>query len=65
MPTVEVPDLADGPVVIRLAGAEPIEVTAKDTKIRCKDEELPAVLAAFAEATVVAPKSAVRAAEES
>lgn len=56
--TVEVPDLDDGPVVIRTPLIEPFELTAKDGKIRCTPEQLPAVQAAFATTTVVAPKSA-------
>jgi hypothetical protein len=49
MSTFTVPDLDDGPVVIRLAGAEPVELSAKGGKITTKtDEEAAAVRAAFA-----------------
>jgi hypothetical protein len=49
MSTFTVPDLDDGPVVIRHGSAEPIELTVKGGKITTKtDAEAAAVRAAFA-----------------
>lgn len=56
MPTVKVPDLADGPVTIRHAGAEPFTVEAKGGVITCSTEQIPAVLAGFTGAETTSAK---------